>query len=136
MKKLFKLFVFALVLFVTTSTLVVNAKPIIERDDDNPDGVTPLALVSGEYSMEIEEESGVGYVYYTANGETEVLGTCTIVLVDGNNEAITIGNVAAGTVSYGSITIQLAENNKGYVQAVDGELANIFSVNDQMVITE
>lgn len=137
MKKLLSGLTFMLMLLVAAVSFVtVSARKIVIIKDDNPDGVAPYSITFNEYYISIEEE--VGYVVLTSDGESEVLGTCTVVIVNAENPN---GYTLCSSIesdNYGTLTIVVTEEASltGYVSEVTGQLASIVELHQQIQICE
>ena len=134
------IFMFAVlfVVFTMLGTVAVNAaNKIVFEDNDNPDYVTVLSLDNEMYTIEIDEETGIGYVIVSINGDEETLGTWTVVAIDSNNPN---GNILCydQNDSLGTMTIIITNENigEGYISVLTGELSNLFNVNQMLTIEE
>lgn len=64
----------------------VEAATIIIVRDPNPTGAGVLSIGYDEYTIEIDEETGIGYVIYSANGDYQLLGCCIVVIFENINQ--------------------------------------------------
>lgn len=136
MKKNFlKTLICLFTLFLVSSSLVVNAKKIEIKEEENPTGQTVLTIDNEKVYIEIDETTGVSYVCLETNGLVSVLGTCEVVLVDRENpEGLVFGNADSNMVSYGSITIIVLEDT-AIVLELEGTLENYFVVDAEVVVS-
>lgn len=116
-------------LFSMFCTLKVNAARIVLEDNENPDYVTVLTINEDYYSIEIDEETGIGYFVRNYNNTYEVLGTCTVIKISRNNsEGEYICNSYEQDNYLGKIVINLTDNY-GIVTYVDGNISEFINVN-------
>lgn len=138
LKKLFCIFLaFAVICITIVNSLSVNAAKTIEKDN-NPLGVVLYTLNSSEYYLEINEDENRGYLIELNNGQEEIVGTCSVIIQSEEEHSIPSEYIDFNnTSSLGSIVIILtdSETGKGYVQNVNGELANLFVVNEKVIVS-
>ena len=127
MNKKIKTFLMVFVLFALfamISTLKLSAAGIILDDNDNPDYSTVLGFENCSYEIIVDEQSGVGYVYYETRGQYEIVGTCEVFINDLiNNIDYTL--CYNGENSIGKIIITIDEYNT-FVSFAEGDISNVF----------
>lgn len=132
-------FIFAIMCLLTFTTISVNAAKVHISKDPNVGGVQILSLSDEEYYINIDDESGYGYVVSAINNDEEILGSCSVVIVNSDNsEGYTLCFEDTSLLSYGTLVIVITDyvENEGIVYSVSGQLENIFSANDKVVIAE
>ncbi len=91
------------------------------------------SLEDESYYVEINEETNVGYVVCSFNGEKEIVGTCTVIIINEENsngyEVCTGQNDTLGIIT---IVITDEITSTGYVSDVTDELVGVFTVNEQV----
>lgn len=136
-KVFFAIATFVFMALISLSTVQFEAKKIIIEEDDNPDGVTDFVLGNREYFIEINEETGIGFVIYSSNNNDYVLGTCSVTVIDENQNEYIECNSSANFEVLGEITlIKLSDDNEFYISSLTGEVSNIFTLNDVVRIVE
>ena len=119
-------------LFAIIGTLNVSAAGIILEDNDNPDFSTVLGIENCTYEIIIDDQAGIGYVYYETRGQYEIVGTCEVLINDiVRNTNYFLCNDADNSV--GKLIITLDEFNT-YVSFAEGDISNIFSVGMRVII--
>lgn len=143
MKTLKKTFVgvFLLVVMclVTFTSVSVNAARVNISKDPNLGGVQVLSLLDKECYINIDEETGYGYVVSVINNDEEVLGTCSVVVVNRDNpEGYTLCSEDTTITSFGTMVIVITNEveNEGIIYSISGQLENLFDVNDKVAIEE
>lgn len=143
MKTLKKTFVgvFLLVVMclVTFTSVSVNAARVNISKDPNLGGVQVLSLLDKEYYINIDEETGYGYVVSVINNDEEVLGTCSVVVVNRDNpEGYTLCSEDTTITSFGTMVIVITNEveNEGIIYFISGQLENLFDANDKVAIEE
>lgn len=143
MKTLKKTFVgvFLLVVMclVTFTSVSVNAARVNISKDPNLGGVQVLSLLDKEYYINIDEETGYGYVVSVINNDEEVLGTCSVVVVNRDNpEGYTLCSEDTTITSFGTMVIVITNEveNEGIIYSISGQLENLFDANDKVAIEE
>ncbi len=137
-KKIFFGFVALMMLLVTAySAVSVNAAKVNIIRDDNRSGVVVISLYDTDYYIDINEDTNIGYVIVSINGEEETLGTCTITVIDEENQSRHV-LCSEGEDSLGCMTLVITneETNEGYISIVTGEMSNLFNVNQIITIEE
>lgn len=140
-KNLFKLFAFVVMLISLLSiSSVVSASEIIIIRNPNPGGVTVLSLNQVAYHIETSDEKNpIGYLVCTTNGKDEVLGTCTVIVIDRlNPNGYVLCSDKGSNNSCGTLIINVANRitGEGYVKSISGSLKNIFSLNTRIRLTD
>ncbi|MDD3383703.1 MAG: hypothetical protein PHX46_02695 [Bacilli bacterium] len=123
-------------MFLFMATVEVQAAKIKIVRDENPDCVTVLSLFDEEYSIDVDEENEIGYVVYTSNGEDEILGTCTVIVINSQNpNGYVLCNSEVGS-SRGTLTITIINEltGEGYVSSVTGDLGYLFGLNTEITL--
>lgn len=128
----------------TSASHVLAADPngggIIVLEDENQDEVGLHAVDTTTYFIEvIRGEDAIGRVYSKTSGEQQLLGTCTVILVDSlTNEQMVLCSDQGSSNSYGSITIVITDslNHKGYVSSTTGNMHQVFALSTILVVTE
>jgi len=120
------------------ATVEVQAAKITIVRDNNPERVTVLSLNDVEYSIEVDEETEIGYVVYTVNGVDEIIGTCEVIVIDAQNPS---GYILCGdevSSSCGSLTITITNEltGEGYISSISGDLGYVFVLNDIIILQE
>lgn len=91
------------------------------------------SLEDESYYVEINEETNVGYVVCSFNDEKEIVGTCTVIIINEENpngyEVCTGQNDTLGIIT---IVITDEITSTGYVSDVTDELVGVFTVNEQV----
>ena len=143
MKTLKKTFVgvFLLVVMclVTFTSVSVNAARVNISKDPNLGGVQVLSLLDKECYINIDEETGYGYVVSVINNDEEVLGTCSVVVVNRDNpEGYTLCSEDTTITSFGTMVIVITNEveNEGIIYYISGQLENLFDANDKVAIEE
>lgn len=143
MKTLKKTFVgvFLLVVMclVTFTSVSVNAARVNISKDPNLGGVQVLSLLDKECYINIDDETGYGYVVSVINNDEEVLGTCSVVVVNRDNpEGYTLCSEDTSLTSYGTMVIVITNEveNEGIIYSISGQLENLFNANDKVAIEE
>ena len=137
LKKLFYI-IFAFVVLFTAfaKTLSVNAAITIKKDK-NDLGVVLYSLNTVDYYLEFDEEDNCAYVIEINNNERNVIGTCSVTIIIGEDQNAMLQYVDSNTdSSLGEIVIMLtdSETGEGYVQNVNGELSKLFNVNEKVIV--
>lgn len=140
-KNLFKLFAFVVMLMSLLSiSSVVSASDIIIIRNPNPGGVTVLSLNQVVYHIETsDDDNPIGYLVRTTNGEDEVLGTCTVIVIDRfNPNGYVLCSDQGSNNSCGTLIINITNRitGEGYVKSVSGSLRNIFSRNTRIRLND
>ncbi len=134
MKKAFKVLLSLLIMLIFTfSVNKVNAAQIEIERDDNPSGVTVFNARDNYYVI-ITDDNGIGYVYYFNNSHEEIIGTCTVLILDnqnGNNYLLCTSSENA----LGSIEVTINDSNQ-VITSATGEISNIFNCGTTVVISE
>ena len=87
LKKLLRILVFVVVAVLAVGYVSLNvAAGIIIVRDQNPDGVTVLTDEDEIYQIEVDENTGIGYVICGADNERLTLGTVEVTIIDGDKE--------------------------------------------------
>lgn len=143
MKTLKKTFVgvFLLVVMclVTFTSVSVNAARVNISKDPNLGGVQVLSLLDKECYINIDEETGYGYVVSVINNDEEVLGSCSVVVVNRDNpEGYTLCSEDTTMTSFGTMVIVITNEveNEGIIYSISGQLENLFDANDRVAIEE
>lgn len=125
-KKLLRFLVFVAVAVLVVGYVSLNvAAGIIIVRDQNPDGVTVLTDEDEIYQIEVDENTGIGYVICVADNERLTLGTVEVTIIDGDKEPELL--CSAGTNSMGSLVITIS-NNTSVVTSSTGTINTIFAV--------
>ena len=136
--KSFKLIVCLLCLgFITIITSVtVDAARVNIVKDPNVEGVQILSLDNENYYVEIDEETGYGYIIWDNGFESKILGTCIIYLINENNDQISLCIEDNNFSYFGIMSIKLTDeiNNKGYIDYVNGKLSSIVDFGSEVII--
>ena len=117
----------------------VNAARVNISKDPNLGGVQVLSLLDKECYINIDEETGYGYVVSVINNDEEVLGTCSVVVVNRDNpEGYTLCSEDTTMTSFGTMVIVINNEveNEGIIYSISGQLENLFDVNDKVAIEE
>lgn len=138
-KKLLTIFIFVILFVLTCGQLTVEAKTIKVHDhtggpSGGGGGVSTLTTLDSEHYIYIDESSNYGYVVYKLRNQEEIIGTCEVIIALDNS----INNVACMKDSEyydcGSLTLRTYQDSEGYeqyyVSEVNGDLVNIFIIND------
>lgn len=138
MKKRKNIFI-ACVMMITLFTFLfssaeVSAAKIIIITNPNPGGVHVLSLNEINYSIEVDEETEIGYVVYSINGMDEILGTCNVMITDITNNN-TYNLCVSDDNELGSIVITVDRNSQ-IITETSGEVSDIFSFGSLVNIVE
>lgn len=143
MKTLKKTFVgvFLLVVMclVTFTSVSVNAARVNVSKDPNLGGVQVLSLLDKECYVNIDDETGYGYVVSVLEDNEEILGTCSVVVVNRDNpKGYTLCSEDTSFESYGTMVIVITNEveNEGIIYSISGQLENLFDANDKVAIEE
>lgn len=132
MKKIAKFLLLLMIMFFTISTIKVSAAKITIERDENPSGVAVASIYNDEYYIIIDENDNVGYLYYNSFNGEEILGTCTIILIDENNDEIIIANSIEKN-AMGEIKIRIDYySNSGVVIESKGKVNEYFYNNSNV----
>lgn len=131
------IFVFAVlfVVFTMLGTVAVNAAKVVLVKNDNPDYVTVLSLDNEVYTIEIDEETGIGYVVKANDNSIIELGTCKVTVVDYDNRDVYVLCYDIEENSLGEMVITIS-NGIGTVTSISGEITNIIELNTTAEIVE
>lgn len=139
-KKTFVGVILLVVMCLMTFTAVsVNAARVHIIKDNNPSGVVILSLDNESYSIEVDEETGYGYVVYEIDGEEEILGTCSVVVLDTINKTeYVLCYEEEGLTSYGEMIVVITNEvaSEGVIYSIEGKLEELFDTNDTVIIEE
>ena len=133
-KRLFFIIFMFVAIFLFMTTIEVQAAKITIVRDNNPEGVTVLSLFNEKYSIEIDDETEIGYVVYTVDGVDEIIGSCEVIVIDSQNPS---GYVLCSDEidrSCGSLTITITNEltGEGFVSSVSGDLGYVFCLNSNI----
>lgn len=140
-KKILKIFCLVLLLFTLVNNINLNAIIIdINQEgggnEENDGNKNPYGLCR-DYSINVDEDNNIGYLERSINGNSVVLGTCEVIIIDTLNPN---GYVLCDddNNSLGTITILIDSNDeeKGAIVNVNGEIDSIISINDEVSIIE
>ena len=126
--------VFMLALTLCTLTINLSAKTIVIEKDEDLDDNTGYVL-NNSYSIFINEDNNIGYLERNINGNSVVLGTCKVIIIDVSNpEGYILCN--DDNNSLGTITILINSNNeeKGTIVNLNGEISSINFINEEVSI--
>ena len=87
--------------------------------------------------IRINEDNNIGYLERSINGNSVVLGTCEVIIIDVlNPEGYILCN--DDNNSLGTITILINSNNEenGTIVNLNGEISTIISINEEVSIIE
>lgn len=129
----------ALMCLITTSIMTVSASSIVIVKDTNPSGVVGLSLGDENYSIAIDDETGYGYVVSTLNNNEEILGSCSVIVIDRENpNGYTLCSEDSSMTSYGTMVIVVTNevNSEGVIHSISGQFNELFDINDKVVIEE
>ncbi len=126
MKKLFKLFILAIVFVLLVGTMKVNSAKIIIVKDENPDRVTVLSLLDDNYYIEVNDENNIGYLYSEISGYIELIGTVRVEIFDEiNGYSYTLCKSDYSAIGLLIISI---DKDSSIITEVYGEISNVFQV--------
>ena len=138
-KKMLKIFCLVLLLFtlannINLSAIIIDINQEGGGSEENGD-YTPYGLVK-DYLINVDENN-IGYLERSINGNSVVLGTCEVIIIDTLNPN---GYVLCNddNSSLGTITILINSNNeeKGTIVNLNGEISAIISINEEVSIIE
>lgn len=131
------IFVFAVlfVVFTMLGTVAVNAAKVVLVKNDNPDYVTVLSLDNEVYTIEIDEETGIGYVVNTNDNSIIELGTCKVTVVDYDNRDVYVLCYDTEENSIGEMVITISDGIST-VTSLNGEIESIIELNTIAEIVE
>ena len=136
LKKSMKLIFFGLLIFILCINISVNASTIvIEEDGDESENSGVYAIKYYQYMIRINEDNNIGYLERSINGNSVVLGTCEVIIIDVlNPEGYILCN--DDNNSLGTITILINSNNEenGTIVNLNGEISTIISINEEVSI--
>lgn len=134
MKKLFKFLVIVFMFVILLGTIEVNAAKITIVKDENPDRVNVLLDGENDYYIEIDENGNVGYLYNLVRGNSELVGTCDIVIYDITDHTY----YTLCSSSYNSIGSLVITNNQDslIISEATGDISNVFYVGAQVIIND
>ena len=124
-KKLLRFLVFVVVAVLAVGYVSLNvAAGIIIVRDQNPDGVTVLTDEDEIYQIEVDENTGIGYVICVADNERLTLGTVEVTIIDGDKEPELL--CSSGQNSMGTLVITIDDDS--VVTTSVGTISTIFGV--------
>lgn len=131
------IFVFAVlfVVFTMLGTVAVNAAKVILVKNDNPDYVTVLSLDNEVYTIEIDEETEIGYVVNTNDNSIIELGTCKVIVVDYDNRDVYVLCYDTEENSLGEMVITISDG-VSIVTSLNGEIESIIDLQTTAEIVE
>lgn len=132
------IFVFAVlfVVFTMIGTVAVNAaEKIVFKDNSNPDFESVLSLNNDEYTIEINEETEVGYVVKANDNSIIELGTCKVTVVDYDNRDVYVLCYDIEENSLGEMVITISDG-VSTVTSLNGEIESIIELNTTAEIVE
>lgn len=132
------IFVFAVlfVVFTMIGTVAVNAaEKIVFKDNSNPDFESVLSLKNDEYTIEINEETKVGYVVKANDNSIIELGTCKVTVVDYDNRDVYVLCYDIEENSLGEMVITISDG-VSTVTSLNGEIESIIELNTTAEIVE
>ena len=95
--------------------------------------------MQADFYINIDEETGYGYVVSVTNNDEEVLGSCSVVVVNRDNpEGYTLCSEDSTMTSFGTMVIVITNEveNEGIIYSISGQLENLFDANDRVAIEE
>lgn len=114
-------------------SFTINAARVIILDDDNLSELVIYSLEEINYSIETSnDDNKTCYLTCTIDGSREIIGTCTVIVVDENNPNGYVLCSDSGTdSSFDTLTIVITNQitNTGYVSSVDEDLLYVFRLN-------
>ena len=123
-------------LFTLVNSINLSATTIVidqeGGSDDNDGNKTPYGLVK-DYLINVDEDNNIGYLERSINGNSVVLGTCEVIIIDvSNHEGYILCN--DDNNSLGTITILINSNNeeKGTIVNLNGEISSINFINEEV----
>lgn len=135
-RKFIFMFVVFFVVFTMLGTVAVNAaEKIVFKDNSNPDFESVLSLNNDEYTIEIDEETEIGYVVKANDNSIIELGTCKVTVVDYDNRDVYVLCYDIEENSLGEMVITIS-NGIGTVTSISGEITNIIELNTTAEIVE
>lgn len=138
LKKSMKLIFFGLLIFILCINISVNASTIvIEEDGDESENSGVYAIKYCQYMIRINEDNNIGYLERNINGNSVVLGTCEVIIIDVlNPEGYILCN--DDNNSLGTITILINSNNEenGTIVNLNGEISTIITINEEVKICD
>ena len=136
-KTLLRVILLVFICCITFSTISAKAARVVVIEDPNPDGVSVLSSMNLNYEIYIDEDTGYGYVISIEDGQEEILGTCSIIVISRDNLTSYVLCIDdSSEISYGSMIIEFINEMEttGRVISTTGELENIFDKNNKVTI--
>lgn len=138
-KKILKIFCLVLLLFtlvnnINLSAIIIDINQEGGGSEENGDH-TPYGLVK-DYLINVDGNN-IGYLERSINGNSVVLGTCEVIIIDVlNPEGYILCN--DDNNSLGTITILINSNNRenGTIVNLNGEISTIISINEEVKICD
>ena len=138
-KKIFKIICLIILLFTLVNSINLSAITIVIDQDGDGSGKdgdkNPYGLVK-DYLINVDEDN-IGYLERSINGNSVVLGTCEVIIIDVLNPE---GYILChdDNNSLGTITILINSNNEenGTIVNLNGEISTIISINEEVSIIE
>ena len=138
-KKIFKIICLIILLFTLVNSINLSAITIVidqEGGEGENNGNSGTYGLVKDYLINVDENN-IGYLERSINGNSVVLGTCEVIIIDVlNPEGYILCN--DDNNSLGTITILINSNNEenGTIVNLNGEISTIISINEEVSIIE
>ena len=137
-KKTIKIFCLVLLLFTLANNINLSAIIIDinqEGDGSGKDGDKNPYGLCRDYSINVDEDNNIGYLERSINGNSVVLGTCEVIIIDVlNPEGYILCNDNNNSLGTITILINCNDETKGTIVNVIGEISTIISINEEVKI--
>ena len=136
-KKIFKIICLIILLFTLVNSINLSAITIVidqEGGEGENNGNSGTYGLVKDYLINVDENN-IGYLERSINGNSVVLGTCEVIIIDVlNPEGYILCN--DDNNSLGTITILINSNNEenGTIVNLNGEISTIISINEEVII--